>query len=141
MVKSILIIGHRGRLRDGLRAILLAHEGIDEVMAAPDFAAALGHITHDYPSLVIIDGSDQIGEHCKTIKQFFLLQGRKPCLVIADSLKQRENAKNAGANAVLMQGFTTTALYEALEDLLFVTNLAGNQTTSTAQRSAFNPAL
>ncbi|MDX1414584.1 MAG: hypothetical protein R3293_10360 [Candidatus Promineifilaceae bacterium] len=122
---SILIIGHEGRLTDGLRAVLLAHQWVTEVTIATKFETALKLITPIFPSIIIIDGSDVIGRECEFLRQYISLQGRKPCIVIADTLELGAKAQGAGADAVLMEGFSTNELYDILERFIF--EIGGNK--------------
>ena len=117
MVATILIIGNQGRLRDGLRTILLSLHGIDEVSAVSDFETAVGLITQNFPTAIIVDSSELLNYKCAILKDFLRQNGYKPCIVIAYNHDQWLQAQKTGADAVLMQGFSTTTLQKTLIDL------------------------
>ncbi len=118
MIASILILGDEGRLRDGFRAVLLASNSVNEVHTVANFNDAQELITDKHPSLIILDGSDSIEDRCRDLKNLLHTHGHRPCIVIAKTLKQRLYAQKAGADAVLLQGFSTTKLYDTLDALL-----------------------
>ena len=127
MATSILIIGDEGRLRDGLRSVLLSFAGIDEVSTVTEFETACELITHNYPSLVILDGGGSVEDKCSIMKRLLLLYGLKPCIVIANTLEQRRHAQSEGADAVLMQGFSTKRLRDTLVALSILTDRRPNR--------------
>ena len=133
MATSILIIGDKGRLRDGLSTILLAFMGIDKVDAITCLESALERITDNYPSLVIVDGFGSVEDKCGILKRLLIHHGHKPCIVIANTLEQQLQAHNARADAVLMQGFSTTTLYETLIDLSIITDRKSDQKMRVAK--------
>ena len=80
---------------------------------------ALEMITEYGPDLVLLvtdlsdDGAGQILEHLKD------LPGTQ-CLVLTNTRLNLEQAEAAGANEVLLTGFTTSKLFESVTRLLSV---------------------
>lgn len=114
MNTSILIIGDEGRLRDGLQTILLALGGIKEVKSVNDFESASPLISKEFPSLIILDGSEKTKNYCATLKKMCDPDRIKPCIVIASTLNEWRLAWENQADSVLMQGFSTTELQTEL---------------------------
>jgi len=127
---NILIIGDEGRLRDSLRTILLSFLEVDEVSAVTNIDKAQKVIAQNSISLVIIDSSDLLEDKCQALKQIFNQYGSIPCVVIANSMEQRHYSQNIGADAVLIQGFSTDQIHETLTRLLPLSKPYANWTPS-----------
>lgn len=117
MAASVLIIGPVGRLRDGLRAILRSFPGISEVFSVEDFSSGFGQVAENRPSIIIVDADDSFEDDCILLKQLHSRHERILCLLIANSMQQAASAKQAGVDAVLLCGFSTSTLYQTLVDL------------------------
>jgi DNA-binding response OmpR family regulator len=114
MALTFLIIGSPGRLRDALRTFLHAIMPAAELDTANDFESGYATAAKKQPSLVIIDGSELLDSDCHLLRQ--MLSGQKPsrCLVIADTLKRATSAREAGADDVILQGFSIQTLRHTL---------------------------
>jgi DNA-binding NarL/FixJ family response regulator len=127
MAANFLIIGDEGRLRDGLRTVLRSFIDVNDVFVAADLAAARDLIVVNSPSLVIIDGSGAIDDKCTVLKQLHTDHERITCIVIANTLEQKIQALKEGADAVLMQGFSTKTLCETLVRLSILPDTGEDQ--------------
>ncbi len=117
MAASVLIIGPAGRLRDGLRIILQTFSGIGELFVADDFMLGYEQVARNHPSVVIVDADDSLEDECILLRQMLSRYEQAHCLVIANTLRQAARAKQFGADAILLRGFSTGTLYQTLVDL------------------------
>jgi len=122
MAAKLLIIGRAGRLRDGLSTILRTFPGVTEVTAVDDFESALDQFEFGYPSAVIVDGDERLENECLLLKRMLFTYTKTRCIVIANTLQQRNTARKMGANAVLPRGFSTSDLYRTLLSLALIPN-------------------
>jgi DNA-binding NarL/FixJ family response regulator len=91
---------------------------IDGIEQADDGATALRMIAERRPTLALLDTNlpdDKVWVVLRRIKTQ-RLQTR--CLVLADNSRQRQTAQVAGADGVLIKGFSTRELFAAIEELL-----------------------
>jgi len=113
-----LVVARPGLVRDGLQAVLSAIPGLDALEPADDGASALDRLKSHRPDLVILDSSLSEGEMCTTLRQ---IKGQWPdvrCLVVADTPQQGRAVEAAGADAVLVEGFSAALLSTAIKALL-----------------------
>jgi DNA-binding NarL/FixJ family response regulator len=115
---SVLIAARPCRMRDSLRLLLKTMPGIEIVGHADDSASALRMVAEHHPALVLLD-TNLPGEGVATVLQQIKASGSPSrCLVLAGSSRQQRKAREAGADAALLGGFSATELFEAIEGLL-----------------------
>ncbi len=113
-----LIAARPGRMRDSLQALLAAIPRIGAVDEADDGAAALHKVAASRPAVLVLDTNLSDGATWSVLKE---TKGRWPqtqCVVLARSASQRETAQAAGADGVLIKGFSTAELYVMIDELL-----------------------
>jgi DNA-binding NarL/FixJ family response regulator len=109
-ISHILIISESGRLRDSLRVLLqscfprAAIEETGAMMIAQQFLLSCPG------ALVLLDAALTEIQNNQALEQI----GRR-CVVLAHSNEQQKQAQGIGANAVLLDGFTTESLCAAVE--------------------------
>jgi DNA-binding NarL/FixJ family response regulator len=114
---KVLIAAGVGRLRDSLQNVLLAMPWVTITGQAADDASALRMVVERHPTLVLLDVNLPDGEVPALLEQ---IKARWPdirCLVLADNARQRQAADAAGADSVLIRGFSVTELFAAIEEL------------------------
>jgi len=115
---QVLIVAESGRLREGLQAILDSFLVLETVSTMEDGPAALEAIRSEQPDMVILD-ADLFGEDTTdwvaAIKQEW--HGVR-CLVVAGRLAQFQPLLEAGADKVLLKGFSAAELRSGMEQLL-----------------------
>lgn len=110
---NILLIGHSGRFRDGLEVVLAAQPQVQTIRCADNISAgATVSWGEQRPFLIIIDGQHIELESLGQIKQYPL--SKPPWIFIADTLQHQEAAYAAGADAVLLRGFSKATLKTTL---------------------------
>ena len=113
-----LIVTGPGSLQKGLVAMLTTMPQIQAVLVAEEASAALRMIADHRPALVLLDmmlAGNEAGAVLKEIK------ARWPwthCIILADGVRQQQEAEAAGADAVLIKGFLAAKLVATVEDLL-----------------------
>lgn len=115
---AIMIIASPGRLRDGLQAILASYLGAEPLVVGDNKTAAREAIGARRPDLVILEsGLFGAGTEAlvRDIKSEWQDMG---CIVVVDRMTHSQPIREAGADCVLLTGFPTTALFDAVEQLL-----------------------
>lgn len=114
----LLIVAEPGRLRDGLQALLDSLGALEPAIVVDGGPSALDAIRNGGPDLVFLD-SHLFGvasaEFVRAIKQ------ERPhvyCVVVADRLGQFQPMLDAGADKVLLKGFSAAELSETVEQAL-----------------------
>jgi hypothetical protein len=120
MTATVLIIGRVGRLRDGLCTILRTFPGIMQVRAVDGFESAFEQLAFEFSSVVIVDGDERLENACPFLKRMFSTYSETRYIVIANTLHQRAMTQELGADAVLLRGFSTSALYGTLVSLAII---------------------
>jgi DNA-binding NarL/FixJ family response regulator len=105
-------------MRDSMCLLLTSVFEPLEVYHADDSVSVLGWMVAHPPALVLLDTSLN-GVDLSEVLAYIRSNGaRTRCLVLADSVRQRREARRAGADAVLLKGFPIGELFQAVSDLL-----------------------
>ena len=110
-INQVLIVSEAGRLRDSLRVLLKSCYPLATIEETETFTAALQRLAADPGALVLVDAALP-GE--QTALDWFRAP-RPRCVLLAHSLAQQKQAREAGANAILLDGFTAESLSAAVE--------------------------
>jgi two-component system nitrate/nitrite response regulator NarL len=114
---STLIAAKPGRMRDCLQALLKVVSQIKVIGRADDGASALKLVTELEPALVLLDTNLAEAQVYPVLEQIKATRSQTRCIVLADSIRQRQLAEAAGADAALIKGFRTANLIEVIERL------------------------
>jgi DNA-binding NarL/FixJ family response regulator len=113
----VMIVAEAGRLREGLQAMLDSFPSLETVAVVDDGPSALEAIQSGRPDLIILDAhlfDDGTADLVWAIKQ----EGNgAQCIVVADRLGQFQLLLDAGADMVLLKGFSAAELRIAVEQL------------------------
>lgn len=115
---AVLIVARPGRMRDSLLALLKSAPGISVVGQADSGASALSMIAMYRPALALLDTDLPDDQAFAVLEQTKTLEPRCRCLVLADEMRQLQDAMSAGADAVLLKGFPAARLFEVIENLV-----------------------
>ena len=116
-IMRVVIVAESGRLREGLQAMLDSLPTLETVAVADDGPSALEAIQSGRPDLVILDAhlfGESTAGWIRAIKQGW---NGTHCIVVADRLGQFQPLLDAGADAVLLKGFSAAELRTAVEQL------------------------
>ena len=114
----LMIVAEPGRLRDGLQALLDAFGALEPAVVLDGGPSALEAIRNGCPDLVILDHhlfGEATEEFIRAIRQ---AQPQPYCIVVADRIGQFEPILDAGADKVLLKGFSAAELSRAVEQAL-----------------------
>jgi DNA-binding NarL/FixJ family response regulator len=112
-----LVAARPGRVRDGLQALLAAIPQIEIIGHADDGASALECVAEHKPALVLLDTNLPDGQVWTVLKQIKMRCPQARCLIISDTSQQRQAAKAAGADGVLLKGFLAAELVAVIKEL------------------------
>ncbi len=111
-IDQVLIVSEAGRLRDSLRVLLKSCFPLAAVAETETCAAALQRLAADPSALVLVDAALP-GEQAWQALDWFRAP-RARCVLLAHSLAQQKQAREAGANAILLNGFTAKSFLAAV---------------------------
>ena len=111
----VVIAAESGRLRDGLRAILDSFLALESIDVVDDGPSAREAIWSAQPDLIVLDarlfGEGTMEYVCAAKRE---RRGAR-CIVVADRLAQFQPILDAGADRVLLKGFSAAELRSAVE--------------------------
>jgi len=114
MGASALIVGRPGPLRDGLRALVGSLPQIDAVAVVNDGSSLLMSGIDPAPSLVVLDADSTSDSVWRLARQARLKWSQARIIVLVGSVEEQQEAEDAGADAVLLQGFPAGRLVTAI---------------------------
>ncbi len=115
MTKPVLalVLSSSGDLQNGLLALMTTIPQISAVLAAEELSSALRLIENHQPALIILDG--KYPKLKEVIKNFKTLCPQTHLIVLAEDISQQKEAKEFGADSVLIKGFPAQKLIEIVE--------------------------
>lgn len=118
MREQILIMARPSRLREALRALIATLPQLEIVGQVEERVAALKMVQERQPGLLLLDSSLPDNEVEATIEQIKLERSETYCIVLAHSERQQAALKSAGADEVLLKGFSTATLLAVIERVM-----------------------
>lgn len=118
---ALVIIAPPGRQRDGLRVLLQASAKIALVGEADDLASGAQVIAERAPALVILQSGKDNGTFQAELRQLKIQCPNIHFAVVVPDYRQAEQARAAGADAVLMEGFTSETMFAAIDQMMKAT--------------------
>ena len=113
-----LIAIRPGSLQDSLVALMTTMHQVNSVLIAEDAVSALRTAAQHRPALFVLEmdlGMEETRIVLREVKSRWPLTR---CLALADCVEQKEEAESAGADVVLIKGFTAAKFTKTIEGLL-----------------------
>jgi DNA-binding NarL/FixJ family response regulator len=114
-ISRFLIVTNAGRLRDSLRVLLkscfpqILIEEVETGTAALQLLMGTAQ-----PFLILLDAALPEGQSWQLLEQMGSGHSLSRCLVLSHSLEQQKQAQGAGAEGILLDGFTAESLLAAV---------------------------
>ena len=115
---SALIVASPGRMRDGLKALLRNVPRIKTIFQANDSASSLQILAQQHPALVLLDSKIIHTDIRMTLKRIKAVSPQTRCIVLADTFEHQWMARVAGADSVLLAGYSAEMLFATVEGIL-----------------------
>ncbi|MBN1581983.1 MAG: response regulator transcription factor [Anaerolineae bacterium] len=113
-----LVMARSGRVRGGLQVLLATVPQIGRVDLVENASDLFDIVRDTNPLLVLLDTNLSDARVLTTLATIKRVRPDTHCLVITDNLYQQKKAKAAGADGVLLRGFSATEFSEMVEALL-----------------------
>ena len=113
-----LIVTHRGSLQNGLQALVMSIPQVDIIGQVDDGSQALAIIQEHHPDLVLLDTDLPNNEEWQVLKRIKALRPEIRCIVLADDVRQQQEATTLKADVVLLKGFPPAKLAETIETIV-----------------------
>jgi len=111
-----MILAAPGRLRDGLQALLASYLDTEPLVVDEGLPAAAA-IRAALPDLVILDAGCLGAGTAALVQEIKTSWSWMGCIVVVDRIAHFRAMQEAGADHVLLRGFSVTRLFEAVERL------------------------
>ena len=114
----ILIVVNASTLQDGLLALMTTIPQIGVVLVAEDRSSAMRMVDDHRPGLIVLD-LDLFRKNTQALTA--RLSSQSPpgqTIALVDDSEQKEEAKAAGIDTVLLKGFSATEFIAAIEELI-----------------------
>ena len=118
---ALVIIAPPGRQRDGLRVLLQAYDKIALVGEADDLASGAQVIAERAPALAVLQGGEGGEAFWAELRQLKAQCPNVRFTVVVPDYHQAELARAAGADAVLMEGFTSEIMFATIDQMMKTT--------------------
>ncbi len=116
--KTVLIVARSISLRDGLRALFMTIPRINNIADAVDAASALDVVSDLRPSVVVLDAGSLAPAAPSLLTQIKMVSPETNRIVIAETVRQMQEIKSAGAESIFLQGVPGVELVEAAKRFL-----------------------
>jgi DNA-binding NarL/FixJ family response regulator len=103
-IYQVLIVSEAGRLRDSLRVLLKSCYPLAAIEETETFPSALKRLAAAPGALVLVDAALPDKQAWQALDWFHAPSAR--CVLLAHSLAQQKQAREAGVNTILLDGFT-----------------------------------
>jgi two-component system response regulator DegU len=113
-----LIVTQRGSLQNGLQALVMSIPQVDIIGQVEDGSQALAIIQEHHPDLVLLDTNLPNNEEWQVLEQMKTLRPETRCIVLADDVRQQQEATTLKADVVLLKGFPPAKLAETIETII-----------------------
>ncbi len=115
---TLVVIAPPGHQRDGLRVLLHGDSKIALVGEADDLTSGAQVIAQRAPALVVLQGGDD-GEAVWTgLRQLKTQFSKIHFAAVVPNHQQEELARAAGADAALMEGFSSETMFAAIARMM-----------------------
>lgn len=135
---NVMILAAPGRLRDGLQALLASYLDAEPLVAGEGQPAAEA-IRDVLPDLVILDAGWLGAGTAALVQEVKSHWSRMGCIVMVDRIAHFRAMQEAGADHVLLRGFSVIRLFEAVDALR--RRNPGGMSDVHVTRDASEPAL
>ena len=115
---QVLIVGVPGRMQESLRTLLNAIPKFEIVEAENGFWPPVDRVAKSMPDLVLLDFGLPAPEAAAALEWIKANWSSARCLVLVNTAQQKLAAKTAGADGVLLKGFSAAEFFVTLKELL-----------------------
>jgi DNA-binding NarL/FixJ family response regulator len=112
-INQVLIVSEAGRLRDSLRVLLKSCYPLAVIEETETFALAQQRLAADSSALVFVDAALPGDQAWQALDWFHA--AHSSCVLLAHSLAEQKQAREAGASVIFLEGFTAESLFDAVE--------------------------
>lgn len=118
--RDVLIVGGRGEVRDGIKALVEAIPEVGRVTCFDDIARRSDRIAEINPDLVIFDYSQLNEGYRSRLRQLRRLLPLTRILTLVEEEEQEIISRESGADAILVKGFRGDLLIRTVRSLIRV---------------------
>lgn len=120
--RDVLIVGGRGEVRDGIKALVEAIPEVGKVACFDDIARRSDRIAEINPDLVIFDYSQLNEGYRSRLRQLRRLLPLTKIITLVKEEEQKMISRESGADAILVKGFRGGLLIRTVRSLIRVGN-------------------
>lgn len=121
---TLVVIAPPGRQRDGLRVLLQADHKIALAGEADDLVSGAQMIAQRAPELVVLQGDNDGELFWVQVRQLKTQFSNVHLAVVVPNHRQEELARAAGADAALMEGFSSEMMFAAIAQMMHTAEMS-----------------
>ncbi len=116
--KDVLIVGGRGEVRDGIKALVEAIPEVRKVACFDDIAGRSDQISNLNPDLVIFDSSQLKEGNLSRLRQLRRLLPLTRILALVEEEDQKSASEESKVDAILVKGFRGDLFIRTVRSLI-----------------------
>ena len=105
------------RLTESLRAVLRSIDGITVIDTASDAALGIMMVRENHPDLVFLNFVHSIDSSTDFIRMVKQDASKSKCIALVEDINQIRKARKAGADGILLRGFSLAELHEQIRNV------------------------
>lgn len=116
-VKKAIIVADSMRLTESLRAVLKSIVDLMVIDTASDSALGIMMVRENNPDLVFLNFTRSIDSSTEFIRMVKQESTSSKCIALVEDINQIRKARKAGADGVLLRGFSLAELHEQIRNV------------------------
>jgi len=116
-VKKAIIVADSVRLTESLKAVLRSIEDITVIDTASDSALGIMMVRENHPDLVFLNFTHSIESSTDFIRLIKQDTSGSKCIALVEDINQIRKARKAGADGILLRGFSLAELHEQIRNI------------------------
>ncbi len=116
-VKKAIIVADSMRLTESLRAVLKSIADLMVIDTASDSALGIMMVRENSPDLVFLNFTRSIESSTEFIRMVKQESANSKCIALVEDINQIRKARKAGADGVLLRGFSLAELHEQIKNV------------------------
>ena len=116
-VKKAIIVADSMRLTESLRAVLKSIVDLMVIDTASDSALGIMMVRENNPDLIFLNFTRSIESSTDFIRMVKQESTKSKCIALVEDINQIRKARKAGADGVLLRGFSLAELHEQIRNV------------------------
>lgn len=116
-VKTAIIVSDSSRIVESLRAVLKSIADLVVIDTASDSALGIMMVRENNPDLIFLNFTRSIESSTDFINTIKQETSSSKCIALVEDINQIRKARKAGADGILLRGFSLAELHQQIKNL------------------------